>query len=63
MMAMKITMARKRVMMSNDDEDNHDNDNDRNNNNDLDNNGNEDNIVDDNADAIVWTNLVRALFQ
>jgi hypothetical protein len=63
MMATKITMARKRVMVGNDDDDNHDNNNDRNNNNDLNNNDNKDNGADDNMDAIVWTNLVGGLFQ
>ncbi len=50
-------------MASNDDEDNHNNDNDRNNDDDIDNSSNEDNNVDDNADAIVRTYLVGALFQ
>jgi hypothetical protein len=63
MMETKITMAWKRVMASNDDKDSHDNNNNRNNDDNLDNNSNEDNNVDDNADAIVWTNLVEALFQ
>ncbi len=63
MIATKITIARKRVMVSNNDKDNHDNDDNRNNDDNLDNNGNEDNAVDDNADAIIWTNLVGALFQ
>jgi hypothetical protein len=63
MMATKITIARKRVMASNDDEDNHDNDDDRNNKDDLDDSGNDDYNVDNNVDAVVWTNLVRAIFQ